>query len=817
MECFQNSRQDLFTGPGWIHPLLSMRIVNIQQVQTCDEHFQNVLEKETNTSSMDYIWPIIFVIIIQICLISHPGRAEEAIDDQGRKIISGDEFASRLRQLGTFENIELADNEELRQVPELKNVVVKGNIPDLTELTWESEVDISGSIIHNDLVFIECTFKNGLNFSQSIFLGELIFDDTKAHGGIDFSASNFESNVSFFGSEIGADPDNDYTENTYTYITFARSSFKKIFDFRGNKIYSQTSFENCRFYDIAIFGKASDDEFKNFRNGKQDVNSLSTIFSNPDKDVNFNESIFYHRANFTFTSFSNAKFNDVIFIGGAQFIKARFRGDTDFIRTNFKGLANFDRAIFYKIPTDPNGQSYANFYRSQFEDSASFSKAIFLIDTDFKRVSFKGKALFANTLFFSDTSFEMSFFDKEFLGAKINDTNRLIEELIYYGIGCGIKDVADANNRLTLREKIADIELRTERNQDEPLVKWKGKVACLDDVAIQILDDHNIPVYLKNENRFPVYRHNEQNNNEMIKTVFTGAHFNGEVDLREARFGEVNFSTGEMVTLFNGPVDFSNASFEKIYLDGTAFMNKVNLPFSESLFRSSGLVSEELTLFKIFSLFNKDSLRKGNDALVTRKDDNSLKKLYSQLEPLFRKNMQIVEANEMSVRLAGLKLRHFDDWATALFVFFAMPIKNIIFLAVIMISFFYLCLVVSILKKKKFFARTRELYFKPGKLPLIIYHNLEPEVDMINSPDGGKKKHIEHALRLWQKITWPLYLCLGTFFALFSLGNVYVTDDSGCLKKMKILRVAGFILLPLFLFSLAKRSVGLHSTVSFLF
>jgi hypothetical protein len=88
---------------------------------------------------------------------------------------------------------------------------------------------------------------------------------------------------------------------------------------------------------------------------------------------------------------------------------------------------------------------------------------------------------------------------------------------------------------------------------------------------------------------------------------------------------------------------------------------------------------------------------------------------------------------------------------------------------------------------------------------------------MIDSPDGREKKRIEHARKLWQKITWPFYLCLGTFFAIFSLGNIYVTDDSGCLKKMKILRVAGFILLPLFLFSLAKRSVGLHSTVSFLF
>jgi hypothetical protein len=167
-------------------------------------------------------------------------------------------------------------------------------------------------------------------------------------------------------------------------------------------------------------------------------------------------------------------------------------------------------------------------------------------------------------------------------------------------------------------------------------------------------------------------------------------------------------------------------------------------------------------------------------------------------------------------------------------VLFALPIKNIVVLVAAFNLYFYVCLLFT----GRIKARTDERSFRPGKLPLLYVSSIEfPRSDKaadrggakdrmkpgpgkqakglegyIETPHGNKKVH---GPRWWQRYSWPLAVCLGTFFAIVSMGSEYITDNPSCLKQMKILRIAGFILLPLLVYSLAKRSEGLHAIATF--
>ena len=152
----------------------------------------------------------------------------------------------------------------------------------------------------------------------------------------------------------------------------------------------------------------------------------------------------------------------------------------------------------------------------------------------------------------------------------------------------------------------------------------------------------------------------------------------------------------------------------------------------------------------------------------------------------------------------------------AAIVFTVLPIWNLLVVMAFLVFFFYFAL----LFKGSIRAKACERSFSPTKLPLVLIPNevlRGQDIIRVKFSDGKEREiPLLNAKNPWQKFSWPLFLCIGTYFAVFSLGSEYITDDERCLKCMKVLRLAGFIMLPLFVYSLAKRSEGLHALATFM-
>jgi uncharacterized protein YjbI with pentapeptide repeats len=692
----------------------------------------------------------------------------------------------------------------------LKNITFQDKVT-LKGITFSKKLLFENCVFKGEIFFENCTFKGTLSFRDCMFQRKFRLNDSITTESADFSGCEFNGLTEFYHTKFGEDSPSPITD-------FNNNVFREDSVFVYSKFYGSTLFSHCLFEGNANFGQPPKNEFKIFLRGWQDDNSKKAVFKG---NISFDESIFERKAMFSYNEFFNASFNDVQFQGPVRFTKAKFQGYSNFNSAIFNDKADFDRAIFYDQTStneiDEKENNAANFYKATFRDSASFSKAVFFVHADFKRTLFKQRAFFTNTFFAKEANFNMSFFEKEFLGSNINRSFPFIRELIFYKANKATPEefkefydtivgkVGEQNGEIgseTLPSPLLGGVGAQNPGPTEVIKKWKGKEAFVDDKAFNLLVSNRLM-------------------KENSSLIFSGTHFGGEVDFRGTYFQNADFSSGEAITVFREGTNFADAHFTNLYLDGTVFLDKVYLPRLEAFFRGSGVLSNEITLDDILLPWKTDLLTNG-DPLASNREDidkklESLSILYQQLEPLFRKNLQLAEANEMSVRAAWLSFATGKELLASFFVLLALPIKNLIFLATLFVLFFYSSILKSIFTKKMIYARTLGISFKPGKLPLLLVPSrqiLDPQKEKIDIPELGVKR-IEYAQSLIQKLTWPLFLCLGTFFAVFSLGNEYVTDDPRCIKKMKILRGAGFVLLPLFLYSLAKRSLGLHAIVSF--
>jgi uncharacterized protein YjbI with pentapeptide repeats len=555
------------------------------------------------------------------------------------------------------------------------------------------------------------------------------------------------------------------------------------------------------------FGSYRPDESQAFYEGKQDDES-GKIRSAFRQGVDFSESFFKGKTLFSYAEFGGAKFCGAIFEGPVRFSKAKFNGRVDFSRAIFHSIVDFERAIFYPVPwlkqeeQGGNTPDMADFYNVSFKDDAYFSKSIFLIDANFKRTSFSQRLFLINTFFSRKAIFDGAILSNEMLGCQINDLGRIKREIAFYKVN-KLKD--DLNIQVKeeicayLEKNFAECQtysptsscpIPKDKDPKEIIEMWRGKEFYIGETSFAIIDQENFSC----KNQF---------------FSFIGTRFEGGVDFRNGQFNEVDFSSGEIMTIFRGAADLSDAFFGKIFMDGTVFLGKVYLPL-ENIFSESGMISRSVT---IDDFFLKRGLRSENDHMQHR-DEKKLRDLYTQLESIFRKNSQIFEANEMALRAAWLKLKLWDaqEKLSSLFILIALPIQNLlVFMLAVNLYFWF-----RLWAKNSIKARTSESSFRPCKLPLVYMSSEDLQnkgIERIKTPEG--EKGIVRP-RIWQAYSWPLFLCFGTFFAVLSLGSEYVTDDEGCLRKMKILRIGGFILLPLLLYSLAKRSEGLHPIATFM-
>jgi uncharacterized protein YjbI with pentapeptide repeats len=664
-------------------------------------------------------------------------------------------------------------------------------------VTITRNLAIKSVVFENDIRIYSVGFGSKVRFADCKFEGVVEFYYSEFGKGLEFENCLFDDDVIFNGIQFG------FPGGTNPLCLFKRCTFRQELSFLGSRFNSTSNFMDCHFYGHVIFGSYPEKEYHKFKEGDQDIENeeKKAVFTD---EVRFTRSVFKGWAFFPYTEFDRgAYFDDVMFESTADFSKAKFGGYTNFSRSIFAGKTDFERAVFY-APESYEQLSRVNFYKVSFNGDVSFSKAVFLIDASFKRASFAERAFFTNTLFTREADFEMSTFRRELHASKLNYPRRILKELAVYKLNdldeeTKQKSGAEGDLFKEIGEYITGKTPRALEDKDlkETIRSWVHNKTLAEIVKEKPWKNGTLYVGKKT---FEIIDHGDLSCDEN-EFVFTGANFSAAVDFRGAWFTEADFSSNDIVTVFQGPADFSKSSFrKKVDLRGTVFLGDIDLPLS-NLFSDTGMVSTGFALSKIFC---KSCFVSKRDRIVVFKEDDpdsidyeNLRELYDQFEYLFRRSFQLSEANEMALRASWLRLREGKELFASLLTLVALPIWNLVVIVVVVNGFFYFCLLG--MKDKGVYGRKSEKSFKPGKLPLIY----------MSSP-GIREKEIDKCQNLWRRFSWPLFLCLGTFFAVFSLGSEYVTRSQSCLRYIKILRLAGFILLPLLLYSLAKRSEGLH-------
>jgi len=185
--------------------------------------------------------------------------------------------------------------------------------------------------------------------------------------------------------------------------------------------------------------KRSEKIYKKIRTALEKDESLFFIGCHfPDIKIkeNFANAVYFTKATFTDTDFSNSKFHKVDFSGAkfqnanfskvffeeSDFLGVEFNGETDFSNTIFKDKVNFSESVFKKANFNCSTMKRAQFLGSKFQTADfSFTK---IEDSDFYWVEFRGDANFVGTDI-KRTVFPNSRFQGKtrFTGAKFEKTN----------------------------------------------------------------------------------------------------------------------------------------------------------------------------------------------------------------------------------------------------------------------------------------------------------------------------------------------------------------------------------------------------------
>ncbi len=266
-----------------------------------------------------------------------------------------------------------------------------------------------------------------------------VVDDTKSPWSCNLSFTVFPDKISF--SQYGI-------KEILPSISFYKSTFYGIANYRGLSFNGEVDFENVNFKKEAVFTNVIFDEKAVF---------MDAIF---DEGAGFLKAVFDGEAYFGRTTFSSmfanfigvvfnkgANFHAVTFNSSALFTKVKFNGNAIFSRAKIKeGIGKFDEAFF---------SNTSDFSLAQFEDGAmnftgcnfigdsKFSGAVFSYGANFNTASFSkeawfdqskfaGKASFVRTVFNGYAGFMATIFESEvrFTHSVFNDVAKFSELII---------------------------------------------------------------------------------------------------------------------------------------------------------------------------------------------------------------------------------------------------------------------------------------------------------------------------------------------------------------------------------------------------
>jgi len=244
--------------------------------------------------------------------------------------------------------------------------------------------DHPGRSLFKDASFEEATFQGGASFDgasfqgytsfrEASFQGDAQFDDTTFQAGAEFAGASFEGGASFGGAR-------------FVHVAFDRARFAHTADFMGATFENGVSFSEASaeygHFDFAHFGAGTRfDRMRIARGARFDR-------------ARFGDDTRFRQTEFGAARFLHAQFGEVAF-QGASFGEASFAGSA------FAGQAQFPRTTF----------GPASFVGASFARAASFDEVRFVGHADFGGASFQGDASFGGARFEADAHFHDATFE----------------------------------------------------------------------------------------------------------------------------------------------------------------------------------------------------------------------------------------------------------------------------------------------------------------------------------------------------------------------------------------------------------------------
>jgi uncharacterized protein YjbI with pentapeptide repeats len=291
-------------------------------------------------------------------------------------------------------------------------------VADFAAMTFPGPVNFDGCEFTSPATFNAANFAGNSSFDNAHF-AESTFADAQFHGFASFSKSQFDGRACFekakFLKSTEFAPCARFRQAKFaSRAEFAGAQFKGTAEFLKVQ-FEAAFFDGCGFEGDALFTSAAfagEASFEKARFSGTRVSFKSTVFQSSPRftDAHFGGSW----AELVISGACDADFEAARLAYGASFRRAQFVGECNFKNAEFGGNAVFDEAVFV-MPAGfaPASFSGACFFKSaHFVRMADFTQSRFLKECSFEHAKFGSEASFDRAHFSGETRFEAA----EFMG-----------------------------------------------------------------------------------------------------------------------------------------------------------------------------------------------------------------------------------------------------------------------------------------------------------------------------------------------------------------------------------------------------------------
>lgn len=271
----------------------------------------------------------------------------------------------------------------------------------LENTVFEEKLDISNSEV-GETTIQNCDFNDGFTAVKCIFRGDFQFENSSIRGdNIVFTGCVFDSHCSFTKSEFNEG------------VQFAQVTYRGNTEFCETEFYgiNHTKNDETKFKHAVFEGEA------NFRDATLEETDFQGVTFNEavcmvnvdaDGDVNFSGANFNGESDFSeLTGKGDINFSDATFSDEVEFTGSRLLGGSDVRNVD----ANFSRSVFEDSATFSNIRiGSVDFQDCVFGGSVDFKHADFLDDSNLESVKFSADSSFKECTFHEDSSFSNSEF-----------------------------------------------------------------------------------------------------------------------------------------------------------------------------------------------------------------------------------------------------------------------------------------------------------------------------------------------------------------------------------------------------------------------